>query len=93
MRAPVLAMFACCLAFALFASYGFAAAPAVRTDLIPVRDGGVIHGGLVGGAKAAGDTILLMGPAGSGAPYVGNFEDTGGTFVFERHRHAAFAGM
>lgn len=78
MRAPVLVLFACCLAFVLFASSGFAAAPAVRSDLIPVQGGAVIHGGLVGGAKAAGDTILLMGPAGSGAPYVGNFEDTGG---------------
>ncbi|MDX2473741.1 MAG: hypothetical protein QNL91_08510 [Candidatus Krumholzibacteria bacterium] len=33
---------------------------------------------LIGGsadlAKAAGDTILLMGPTGSGAPYIGDFE-------------------
>ncbi|MBE0566264.1 MAG: hypothetical protein IH621_09925 [Krumholzibacteria bacterium] len=78
MRAPFLALFACYVGFAFFACSDSAAAPAVRTDIKPAQDGSVIHGGLVGGAKAAGDTLLLMGPAGSGAPYVGNFQDTGG---------------
>ncbi|MCB1185197.1 hypothetical protein KDM41_17390 [bacterium] len=40
----------------------------------PVRSDPTIHGGPAGGAKAAGDTILLMGPTGAGAPYLGDFE-------------------
>ncbi len=42
------------------------------------RDGAIIHGGIHGGnagqAKAAGDTINLMGPAGSGVLHIGDFE-------------------
>ncbi|MFO7610440.1 MAG: hypothetical protein R6X35_14840, partial [Candidatus Krumholzibacteriia bacterium] len=79
MRAPILALVAGSLATAL-AALAFAATspPANRTDLQPTIAATELRGGPVGGAKAAGDTILLMGPAGSGAPYVGNFEDTGG---------------
>ena len=33
-----------------------------------------IRGAVPGAAKAAGDSILVVGPYGSGAPYVGNFE-------------------
>ncbi|MFN2369529.1 MAG: hypothetical protein ABR506_00085, partial [Candidatus Krumholzibacteriia bacterium] len=44
----------------------------------PATDVAVIRGGVPGAAKAAGDTILLLGPTGSGAPHVGTFEDAGG---------------
>jgi len=41
--------------------------------------GDVVHGGLQGDfAKAATDTVLVMGPWGSGAPYNGQFENPGG---------------
>ena len=36
--------------------------------------GGMGHGAGVNTAKAGRDTFLLMGPAGSGAPYIGDFE-------------------
>ncbi len=41
---------------------------------LPTREGRVIHGGNAALNKAAGDTIDLMGPAGSGAPFLGDFE-------------------
>jgi len=36
--------------------------------------GDVIHGGSTSLAKTVADTMILMGPAGSGAPYIGDFE-------------------
>ena len=39
-----------------------------------VRDGLIIHGGGAAASKAAGDTIDVMGPEGSGAAYIGDFE-------------------
>ncbi len=39
-----------------------------------VRDGAILHGGAQTLNKASGDTIDLMGPTGSGAPYIGDFE-------------------
>ena len=44
----------------------------------PTRGDQPLRGAVPGLAKAAGDTIVLMGPHGSGAPYIGNFEDAGG---------------
>ncbi|MFO7608940.1 MAG: hypothetical protein R6X35_07055, partial [Candidatus Krumholzibacteriia bacterium] len=40
----------------------------------PDRGEPPLVGGVPGLAKAAGDSFLVMGPWGSGAPYVGNFE-------------------
>ena len=58
---------------------------AANADARPGRDlpglsagTGLIHGGVQGAAKAAGDTILLMGPQGSGAPHIGSFETGAG---------------
>ncbi len=39
------------------------------------RDDTMIYGGTDAMQKASGDTILLMGPGNSGAPYIGDFED------------------
>ncbi|MGD9546228.1 MAG: hypothetical protein AB7V45_01650 [Candidatus Krumholzibacteriia bacterium] len=39
-----------------------------------IDSGSVIFGGSVGGPKAAGDTIQLMGPTGSDAAFIGDFE-------------------
>ncbi len=39
-----------------------------------VRGTGTMHGAAENFAKASGDTIDLMGPTGSGAPYLGDFE-------------------
>ena len=54
---------------------GFSAADA-RADDRPVlaRDPRIINGGSAATAKAVVDTIRLMGPRDSGAPYVGDFE-------------------
>ncbi len=55
-----------------------AAVAAARPASVPARPTAaddLIRGGVPDAAKAAGDTILLMGPFGSGAPYVGDFED------------------
>jgi hypothetical protein len=51
------------------------AAGVSATDLPNIVDGGqMIHGRAESFNKASGDTILLMGPTGSGAPYIGDFE-------------------
>lgn len=79
MRAPILALLVAFLAAALAAHAPAAAtAPPPRSDASPTIAAAELVGGPAGGAKAAGDSLLLMGPAGSGAPYVGNFQDTGG---------------
>lgn len=39
-----------------------------------VRQNLVLHGGNAAARKTVGDTVLLMGPTGSGAPYLGDFE-------------------
>ncbi len=41
---------------------------------IPARNNHLLHGGQFTSHKAAVDTIDLMGPTGSGAPYLGDFE-------------------
>lgn len=52
-----------------------AAEPAMERPLLHRGSGGIIHGGAAGGqAKAAVDSFLLMGPSGSGAPFIGDFE-------------------
>ncbi|HPF70923.1 MAG TPA: FlgD immunoglobulin-like domain containing protein [Candidatus Krumholzibacteria bacterium] len=62
-----------CLATAAQAELG---SPA---RLVRSSDGGdLIEGGAVGAAKSAVDTLLLMGPHDSGAPYVGDFQDAVG---------------
>ncbi len=59
-------VFVICLAIATSTSAG---------DRLQYSMGGeTIHGGHTPFAKAAGDTIDLMGPTGSGAPYIGDFE-------------------
>lgn len=48
---------------------------AVANDLPNyTRDGLILYGGSAALSKASGDTIDLMGPTGSGAPYIGDFE-------------------
>ncbi len=42
------------------------------------RGNSMILGSSLGGAKAPGDSLLLMGPAGSSAAYLGNFQGTVG---------------
>jgi hypothetical protein len=44
----------------------------------PSRGGETILGGPATAAKAVVDTVLLMGPAGSGAAFIGTFEDGAG---------------
>jgi hypothetical protein len=57
-----------------------ASGPARTSDLPrPVRNADQwIHGGNPQQAKAVGDTIVLMGPWGSGAPFNGQFENPNG---------------
>ncbi len=58
-----------------------AALATARPAAVPAQPqfgGELIHGAVPGAAKAAGDTIMLMGPHGSGAPYIGSFESAGG---------------
>ena len=54
-----------------------AVSAAAETWPTRTRDGLVLTGGAAGetAGKAVGDTILLMGPRNSGAPYLGDFED------------------
>ena len=55
--------------------------PATTTRSNPVLVDGrsaLVHGGSATPDKAAVDTTLLMGPQGSGATYIGDFEDPGG---------------
>ncbi|MBU8870892.1 MAG: hypothetical protein KOO60_08550 [Gemmatimonadales bacterium] len=47
----------------------------------------VIYGGVVGAAKAARDTVLLMGPWGSGAPFNGQFQNLGGAEAWNFWTH------
>ncbi len=55
-----------------------AARPA-PTDLPRLSSGDVrVLGGVVDAQKAGRDTILVMGPVGSGAPYLGGFQDAAG---------------
>ncbi len=54
------------------------AADSLPSGMILNHDGGMIHGSGAGIAKAPGDSLLLMGPAGSGAAYIGNFQDMAG---------------
>ena len=62
---------------------GIAAAAAGATDPPPrpqdIRTPG-LYGAVIGAdaAKAGGDTLVLMGPHGSGAPLIGTFENAGG---------------
>ncbi len=52
------------------------AAGVSAADLPNIVDGDqMIYGRAESFSKASGDTILLMGPTGSGAPYIGDFED------------------
>ena len=53
----------------------FVVTPAAAKDPLLTQGGDVIHGGPLNPSKAAGDTILIMGPWGSGAPYNGQFQD------------------
>lgn len=75
-RIPIPALLA--LAAALLVPAAAQAARPFRDLPRPATDVAVIRGGVPGAAKAAGDTILLLGPAGSGAPHVGTFQDAGG---------------
>jgi len=61
-----------CLCVLLWPAFG-AGRPAPDPSH-PLAGGRQILGAPLGAAKAAGDSTLLMGPSGSGAPYVGNFE-------------------
>ncbi len=60
--------------FALAASAGLAATPEVAGPGSPNR----IYGGPAGFAKTVTDTVLVMGPWGSGAAYNGQFETADG---------------
>lgn len=65
--------------FALFAlTTSVAAAKPAAAPSLPTLGAQPLVGGVPGAAKAAGDTINLMGPHGSGALYIGTFEDAGG---------------
>ncbi len=72
--------FAICACLALAAAPACALAVSLDTNLHPVQAGGheVIFGGGVGAAKAARDTVLIIGPNGSGAPVIGTFQTAGG---------------
>ncbi|RKZ13669.1 hypothetical protein DRQ50_10125, partial [bacterium] len=63
--------FTALLLLALLATAALAAdKPLLRRD-----GGGVLYGGpAAGSAKAVTDSFLLMGPTGSGAPFIGDFE-------------------
>ena len=59
------------LMFSLLTATAFAA----DRPVLYSGSGSMIYGGPAGGpAKAARDSFLLMGPFGSGAPYIGDFE-------------------
>ena len=62
--------------FMLAVPAGAAWAGPVKGTIRPVitGDGGMVHGAGLSAVKAPGDSLLLMGPDGSGAPYVGNFQ-------------------
>lgn len=60
-----------------------AARPAPR----PAPQEAVIHGGVVDAAKAAVDTVLILGPQGSGAAYFGTFQDFGGSPAWNGWTH------
>ena len=62
--------------FALIAAA--AAAKPLPTAPRPAATGPIHVGAPVGAAKAAGDSTLVMGPGGSGAPYRGDFESPQG---------------
>ncbi|MFN2369530.1 MAG: T9SS type A sorting domain-containing protein [Candidatus Krumholzibacteriia bacterium] len=53
------------------------AKPSHRLPRAADRDGRIV-GAVPGAAKAAPDTVLIMGPVGSGAPYLGGFQGAGG---------------
>lgn len=54
--------------------------PALGRDIPPqpINSSPTIQGGPCDLAKSETDTLLLMGPWGSGAPYNGQFEDSAG---------------
>lgn len=62
------------LYLALFLLVIFSAAQAADLSRIARGEGDMHTGAPADAAKAPGDTILLMGPTGSGAPYIGDFE-------------------
>ncbi|MFO7607874.1 MAG: FlgD immunoglobulin-like domain containing protein [Candidatus Krumholzibacteriia bacterium] len=67
-----------CLLAGLCLPLAAAARPA--PEAVPNLGDARIVGGPVGGpAKAAGDTLVLLGPHGSGAPVIGTFQTVGGT--------------
>ena len=76
-----------CLTIFLILGLAAAAWSAERTRVaMPGQE--MIHGGLVGVSKAARDTIVVMGPWGSGAPYNGEFQTPDGAEAWNGWTHA-----
>ncbi len=71
-------VFVLCLAFLLQAAIGMAAAEPRQLMSAERAGESVLHSGHGDGAKVAGDTLVLMGPWGSGAAWNGQFEDAVG---------------
>lgn len=68
------ALFAVCWVIICIPTAGLSVEVPTHRSPTPIVNAKTVRSDSPLGAKAAVDTILLMGPAGSGAPYVGDFE-------------------